>query len=464
MAAITRVLVANRGEIAVRVIRACRALGIETVLAASAVDVDSLPASMADRVLCIGPSPSAASYLNVGTMVEAALGSGSDAIHPGYGFLSERPELAQACLDNGLVFIGPSPGHIRAMGDKLAARQAVAGLGIPVVPGSEMIADFSDAEAVVREIGYPVLLKAAAGGGGKGMKAVHQPGDLLSVYREAAAEAQSAFGDDRLYIESYIANARHIEVQILADGHDDCLHLFERDCSVQRRYQKLIEESPAPGLKDDIRKRLCEAALRIVEAIRYENAGTVEFILDQDKGSFYFLEMNTRIQVEHPVTEMTTGLDLVQEQIRVAQGERLSFSQAQVVPTGHAIECRINAERPEHDFQPSPGRITRWEPPEGPGIRVDSHCYEGYVVPPYYDSLLAKLIVSGGSRMEAIARLQRALSSFHVEGVDTTIPFQASLVERAEFIAGKVNTGWLEGAVIPPLSAREKGLQGGDQK
>ena len=458
MAAITRVLVANRGEIAVRVIRACRALGIETVLAASAADVDSLPASMADRVLCIGPTQSTASYLSVATMVEAALGSGSDAIHPGYGFLSERPELAQACADNGIVFIGPGAGHIRAMGDKLAARQAVAALGIPVVPGSELIEDFSDAEAVANEIRYPVLLKAAAGGGGKGMKAVHRPGDLATVYREAAAEAQSAFGDARLYLESYIANARHIEVQVLADRHGNCLHLFERDCSVQRRYQKLIEESPAPGLSGELRQRLCDAALRIVEAIRYENAGTVEFILDQDNGSFYFLEMNTRIQVEHPVTEMTTGIDLVQEQIRVAQGERLGVSQAQVVPTGHAIECRINAERPDQDFRPSPGRITRWEPPKGLGIRVDSHCHEGYVVPPYYDSLLAKLIVSGNTRMETIARLQRALTNFHVEGVDTTIPFQASLVERAEFIAGRINTSWLEREVMPSLFAQEKGL------
>ena len=442
-------LVANRGEIAVRVIRACQALGVETVLAASAADISTLPANMADRVLCIGPAPSAASYLNVGTMVEAALGSGSDAIHPGYGFLSERPELAQACLDNGLVFIGPKPGHIKVMGDKLAARQAVSELGIPVVPGSDLIDEFSDADSVANEIGYPVLLKAAAGGGGKGMKAVHRPEYLAMVYREAAAEAQSAFGDDRLYLESYIPNARHIEVQVFADGHGNCLHLFERDCSVQRRYQKLIEESPAPGISDELRRRLCEAALRIAEAIRYENAGTVEFILDQDKGSFYFLEMNTRIQVEHPVTEMTTGLDLVQEQIRVAQGERLGFLQAQVVPVRHAIECRINAESPAHDFRPSPGRITRWEPPEGPGIRVDTHCYEGYVVPPYYDSLLAKLIVSGDTRMEAIARLQRALSGFRVEGVDTTIPFQASLVERAEFIAGRANTRWLEEVVNP---------------
>ena len=444
MAAIKRVLVANRGEIAVRVIRACRALGVETVLAASQADGSSLSARMADRVLCIGPSQSAGSYLNVGAIVEAALGSRCDAIHPGYGFLSERPELSQACLDNGLAFIGPRPEHIRTMGDKLAARQAVAALGIPVVPGSELIDEFSKASAMAEVVGYPILLKAAAGGGGKGMKTVHRSEDLETVYREASAEARSAFGDDRLYLESFIPNARHIEVQVLADRHGNNLHLFERDCSVQRRYQKLIEEAPAPGLSSGLRERLCQAALGITEAIRYENAGTVEFIFDQDKGSFHFLEMNTRIQVEHPVTEMTTGIDLVQEQIRVAQGEPISFSQSQVVPRGHAIECRINAERPREDFRPSPGLITCWEPPEGPGIRVDSHCYAGYSVPPYYDSLLAKLIVSGNTRMEAIARLQRALANFQVAGVHTTIPFLASLVERADFIAGRVNTGWLE--------------------
>ena len=444
MAAITRVLIANRGEIAVRVIRACRALGIETVLGASEADKDSLPASMADRVLCIGPAQSAGSYLNVGTIVEAALGSGSDAVHPGYGFLAEKPELSQACMDNGIAFIGPNPQHIRTMGDKLAARQAVAGLGIPVVPGSGLIDEFSKASAMAEDVGYPILLKAAAGGGGKGMKTVYRPDDLETVYREAAAEARSAFGDDRLYMESFIPNARHIEVQVLSDRHGNGVHLFERDCSVQRRYQKLIEEAPAPGLSGDLRERLCQAALEITQAIRYENAGTVEFILDQDRGSFHFLEMNTRIQVEHPVTEMITNTDLVQEQIRVAQGEPISFSQGQVTPKGHAIECRINAEQPWDDFRPSPGRITRWEPPEGAGIRVDSHCYPGYTVPPFYDSLLAKLVVTGNTRMEAIARLQRALANFHVAGVDTTIPFLSSLVERADFIVGRVNTGWLE--------------------
>lgn len=444
MPAVTRVLVANRGEIAVRVIRACRSLGVETVLAASAADVDSLPARMADRVLCIGPAPSMASYLSVGTIVEAAVGSGCDAIHPGYGFLSEQPALSQACIDNGLVFVGPRPEHISTMGDKLAARQAAAALGIPVVPGSGLVDDPSGASAVAEKVGYPVLLKAAAGGGGKGMKSVYGPDELATVYGEATAEARSAFGDDRLYLESYIPNARHIEVQVVGDSHGSCVQLFERDCSVQRRYQKLIEEAPAPGLSGDLRVQLCQAALAIAESMEYESAGTVEFILDKDKGNFYFLEMNTRIQVEHPVTEMTTGIDLVQEQIRVARGEPVSFSQSQVLPRGHAIECRINAEQPSHDFRPSPGRITRWEPPEGAGIRVDSHCYAGYTVPPYYDSLLAKLIVRGDTRMEAIALLQRALARFRVDGVDTTIPFLASLVERADFIAGRVNTAWLE--------------------
>ncbi len=444
MSVISRVLVANRGEIAVRIIRACRALGVETVLAASEADADSLPARMADRMLCIGPAPAFASYLSVGTIVEAAQGSGCDAIHPGYGFLAERPELSQACIDNGLAFIGPRARHIETMGDKLAARRAVSALGVPVVPGSELIGTHSEAAKVAADIGYPVLLKAAAGGGGKGMKTVFQPGDLATVYPEAASEALSAFGDGRLYMESFIPNARHIEVQVLADRHGNCVHLFERDCSVQRRYQKLIEEAPAPGLTAELRESLCQAALRITRDIGYENAGTLEFILDQDRASFYFLEMNTRIQVEHPVTEMITGIDLVQEQIRVAQGDAISFSQSQVVPAGHAIECRINAEQPWEDFRPSPGRITRWEPPEGEGIRVDSHCYAGYMVPPYYDSLLAKLIVSGSTRMEAIARLQRALASFHVAGVDTTIPFLATLVERADFVSGGVNTAWLE--------------------
>ena len=447
MPAIKRVLVANRGEIAVRVIRACRDLGVKTVLAASAADVDSLPARMADRVLRIGPTPATASYLSVGAIVEAARGSGSDAVHPGYGFLAERPELSQACIDNGVVFIGPSPRQIETMGDKLAARQSVKTLGVPVVPGSGLGDDLGVASALAEQIGYPVLLKAAAGGGGKGMKSVLVPGELATVFGEASAEARSAFGDDRLYLESYIPNARHIEVQVLGDRHGNCVHLFERDCSVRRCYQKLIEEAPAPGLSAHLQERLCQSALTIAEAIGYENAGTVEFILDQDRGSFYFLEMNTRIQVEHPVTEMITGFDLVQEQTRVAKGDPTAFGQSQVATSGHAIECRINAERPEHDFRPSPGRITRWEPPENPGIRVDSHCYAGYTVPPYYDSLLAKLIVPGEKMIKAIARMQRALANFRVEGVDTTIPFLASLVERADFIAGRINTGWLGNVV-----------------
>ena len=363
---INRVLIANRGEIALRVILACRELGVETVLATSEPDRDSLPAQMADRVVCIGPAPSSSSYLSVGTIVTAALGTGANAIHPGYGFLAERPELAQACAENGLTFIGPKAEHIRTMGDKLAARKTVQELGVPVVPGSGLISDFAQVTPVAEVVGFPILLKAAAGGGGKGMKTVYRAEDLATAYGEAAAEARSAFGDDRLYMESFIPNARHIEVQILADRFGNSVHLFERDCSVQRRYQKLVEEAPARVVSSEVRDLLCQAALRITESIQYENAGTIEFILDQDKDQFYFLEMNTRIQVEHPVTEMITGVDLVQEQIRVANGDAVSFSQQEVRATGHAIECRINAERPEADFRPSPGRIPRFMIPYWP--------------------------------------------------------------------------------------------------
>jgi acetyl-CoA carboxylase biotin carboxylase subunit len=402
---------------------------------------------MADRVVCIGPAPSARSYLSVGTIVTAALGTGATAIHPGYGFLAEQPELAQACAENGLIFIGPKAEHIRTMGDKLAARKAVQELGVPVVPGSGLISDLRQVTPVAEEVGFPILLKAAAGGGGKGMKTVYRAEDLPTAYGEAAAEARSAFGDDRLYMESFIPNARHIEIQILGDQFGNMVHLLERDCSVQRRYQKLVEEAPARVVSSEVRNQLCQAALRIAESIQYENAGTIEFILDQDKGQFYFLEMNTRIQVEHPVTEMITGVDLVLEQIRVANGDAISFSQQQVSATGHAIECRINAELPDADFRPSPGRITHWSPPEGAGIRVDTHCFAGYTVPPFYDSLLAKLIVIGDTRMEAIKRLQHALANFQVSGIDTTIPFLSSLVERGDFIAGHLNTRWLEDVV-----------------
>ena len=450
MRKITRVLVANRGEIAVRVIRACHELGLETVLAASEPDRDSLPAQLADRVVCIGPAPPAQSYLKVATIVTAALGAGADAIHPGYGFLAEQPELADACAAHGLVFIGPTPENIRNMGDKLVARRLVQALNIPVVPGSTLIGEAADVKPIAARVGFPVLLKAAAGGGGKGMKMVHAADELETACKESAAEARAAFGDDRLYLERVIPNARHIEVQILADRFAHIIHLFERDCSVQRRYQKLIEEAPSPVLSEAMRTQLCQAALKIATAIRYENAGTVEFILDQDQDLFYFLEMNTRIQVEHPITELITGVDLVQEQLRIAQGGALSLTQDQVQMRGHALECRINAESPEADFRPSPGRITQWQAPQGTGIRVDTHCMPGYLMPPFYDSLLAKLIVADSSRMAAIERMQAALNDFIVRGIDTTIPFLSSIMHRSDFVTGRFNTRWLEEVVGSP--------------
>ena len=445
---IRKVLVANRGEIAVRVIGACRDLGIETVLAASEPDLESLPAQMADRVICIGPASSAKSYLSVGTIVTAALGTGADAIHPGYGFLAEQPELADACEEHGLIFIGPNSGHIRLMGDKLGARKIAHDLGVPVVPGSGLVSDVADVMPLAETLGFPIMLKAAAGGGGKGIKTVYNSGEIQASYTEAAAEARAAFGDDRLYLEHAIPNARHIEIQIMADSLGNSVHLFERDCSVQRRRQKIVEEAPSPVVSDTLRTQICQAALQIGAAVQYENAGTVEFLLDQDQGKFYFLEMNTRIQVEHPVTECITGVDLVKEQIRVAEGKALSFTQAQLQMTGHAIECRVNAELPDADFRPSPGQITQWQPPEGTGIRVDTHCFPGYRVPPYYDSLLAKLIVTGDTRAEAIELMRHSLTNFSVSGVDTTIHFLSSLFDRTDYIEGQINTRWLEEVVV----------------
>ena len=444
MAKISRVFVANRGEIAVRILKACRELGVESVLGVSEADRDSLPARIADRVVCIGPPQPLKSYLRVNTIITAALGTGSDAIHPGYGFLAEQPELAQACSDNGVIFVGPSPDNIRKMGDKLLARKMVKELGVPVIPGSELVHDFEQALAAAEQVGFPVLLKAAAGGGGKGMKTVKHPHNLKTVFQEASAEARTAFGDDRIYVEHLIPNARHIEVQILADRFGNIVHLFERDCSLQRRYQKMIEEAPSPVVSEGMREQICKAAIRIADHVRYENAGTIEMILDQDNGRFYFLEMNTRIQVEHPVTEMITGKDLVQEQIRIAMGHPISFSQEAVAMKGHAIECRINAEAPKANFLPSPGKIIDWSAPEGDGIRVDSHCYKGYSVTPFYDSLLAKLIVKGDDRPQAVARMDSALADFVVTGVSTTIPFYKSLMKNPEYLSGKINTRWVE--------------------
>ena len=441
---IKSILVANRGEIAVRVIRACQELGIQAIAAVSEADRESLPAKTADRVVCIGPAQAAKSYLDIPAVVQAALNAGADAVHPGYGFLAERPDFAEACAKQGLIFVGPQPQHIRQMGDKLFAREMAASLDIPVIPGSYLVRNLQEVAQFGEKAGYPLLLKAAAGGGGRGMKILQGPEELQCLFNEASAEAGAAFGDDRLYVERYVPNARHVEVQILGDRHGNIVHLFERDCSLQRRYQKVVEESPSTVLSPDQRLAICEAALLIARRIRYESAGTVEFILDQDSGRFYFLEMNTRIQVEHPVTEMVTGLDLVKEQIRIAGGDPLGYSQADIVSRGHAIECRINAESPERGFSPSPGRITQWQTPGDPFVRVDSHCYEGYFVPPFYDSLLAKIIVHGKDRREAVERMQSALSGFLISGVETTIPLHRRILADEAFRAGQINTCWLE--------------------
>jgi acetyl-CoA carboxylase biotin carboxylase subunit len=403
---------------------------------------------MADRAVCIGPPPASESYLQVRTIVSAALGTGSDAIHPGYGFLAEQSALPDACIEYGLIFIGPRADHIRKMGDKILARKMAEELNIPVIPGTETVQNLRDGMAAGEKLGFPVLLKAAAGGGGKGMKVVSTPQELSKVFDAASAEAGAAFGDGRLYVEHFIPNARHIEVQIVGDKLGNLVHLGERDCTLQRRYQKLLEEAPSPAVSCSLREEICKAALTISKHIGYESVGTIEFMLDQDEERFYFLEMNTRIQVEHPVTETITGIDLVREQIRVADGLPLSFSQGDVAIKGHGIECRVNAESPTNGFAPSPGRIFQWKAPSGPKIRVDSHCYSGYFVPPYYDSLLAKVIVWGKDRFEAIARMKWCLDEFKCCGIDTNIPFHQFVLAHRDFLCGKVNTRWIENVAI----------------
>lgn len=450
---IKRVLVANRGEIAVRIIRACKALGLETVLAVSEVDRTSLPAQMADRTVCIGPAAAPKSYLNSSAIVAAAIGTGADALHPGYGFLSESPRLAALCKRHGIKFVGPRDDHIQQMGNKLEARALARQYGVPVLPGSEKVATAEDAINVADKIGLPIMMKAAAGGGGRGMKIVTQRADMERMFTAASAEALSAFGDNTLYLERYIANARHIEVQVLGDSFDNVIHLGERDCSLQRRHQKVVEESPAPGVPSALRDEICESAVRLARSIGYESAGTVEFIYDEDEKRFYFLEMNTRIQVEHPVTEAVTGIDLVQEQFRIAAGEPLRFKQNDIVFNGHAIECRITAELPHEGFRPSPGPITRWQPPSGQNVRLDTHCYEGYVVPINYDSLLAKLIVHGRNRQEALSLMRDALAKFSVSGIGTTIPFLAYAMSDPSFSEGRVNTA-LVGKLIEMMDVR----------
>ncbi|MBI4841523.1 MAG: acetyl-CoA carboxylase biotin carboxylase subunit [candidate division NC10 bacterium] len=439
----SKVLIANRGEIAVRIIRACRELGIRTVAVFSQADADALHVQLADEAVCIGPPQAAESYLKVAAIISAAEITGAEAIHPGYGFLAENPHFAEVCEGCGIRFIGPSASSIQMMGDKAAARRMAAAQGVPVLPGSQHpVPDLEEARRVARDIGYPVIIKASAGGGGKGMRVVTEPEALESSLATAAAEAAAAFGDAAVYLERYLPDPRHVEIQVLMDGHGQGIHLGERDCSIQRRHQKLLEEAPSPALTDALRQAMGRAALSVAQAAGYRNAGTVEFLLDE-LGNFYFMEMNTRIQVEHPVTEMVTGLDLVKAQLRIAAGEPLPVSQADVRLTGHSLECRINAEDPDR-FLPSPGRLTNYRSSGGPGVRVDSHAYIGYVVPPYYDSLLGKLIVHGCDRGEAIARMQRALDETQIQGVQTTIPFHQKVLRHPDFLAGRTSTRFLD--------------------
>jgi acetyl-CoA carboxylase biotin carboxylase subunit len=440
-----RILIANRGEIALRVIRACRELDIETVAVYSEIDRDCLHARMADRALCIGPAPSSASYLNMPNIISAALVTGAQAIHPGYGFLAENAGFARACADSGITFIGPSPDAIERMGDKAVARSTMMDAGVPTVPGSDgPVTSEQEALAFAEQVGYPVLVKAAAGGGGRGMRVATGPGDLVANLHAAKAEAAVAFGNDTVYIEKYLQSPRHVEFQVLADSHGNVVHLFERDCSVQRRHQKLIEESPSPALTPKLRAEMGEAALKAVRAVGYVNAGTVEFLLDTED-HFYFMEMNTRVQVEHPVTEAITGVDIIKEQIRIAAGHPMRHTdQSDLEIRGHAIEFRINAEDTTANFRPHPGKVEVYNAPGGFGVRVDSHLYSGYHVPPTYDSLLGKLIVWGETRREAINRARRALDEFIIVGIPTTIPFHQQVIENEYFQRGEVYTDFVD--------------------
>ncbi|MEJ8859658.1 acetyl-CoA carboxylase biotin carboxylase subunit [Variovorax robiniae] len=453
---IRRVFVANRGEIAVRVIRACRTLGIEAVVGVSEADTETLAAKMADEVVVLGPPLAAESYLRADKIVEAALRTGCDAVHPGYGFLSERSSFVRSCVEAGLVFVGPSAESIDAMGDKITAVGLAQKAGVPRVPGTGALADGAHAKRAGAEIGYPVLIKATAGGGGRGMRIVRDESELESLMSSAANEAKSAFGDDTLYMEKFIEHARHIEIQVMADSHGNVVYLGERECSTQRRHQKLIEEAPSPAVDPAMRQAMGECAVSLTRNANYCGAGTIEFVVDQRDNRYFFLEMNTRIQVEHPVTEMITGFDLVAEQIRVAGGLPLSFTQDEVKLQGHAIECRINAEDPERNFLPRPGLISAWDVPSGEGIRVDSHCYAGYTVPPYYDSLLGKLIVHAATRELAIERMRQALGGLHVEGPTTTASFHDSVLAHEDFIQGKVTTRWVEETFLPQRKAAQK--------
>jgi len=446
---VEKVLIANRGEIALRIVRSCRELGIATVAVFSTIDKKALHVQLADEAVCVGDSLSNKSYLNIPNILAAATSRGVDAIHPGYGFLAENDKFAEMCNDHGIVFIGPSPKAIRSMGDKSTAKETMDRVGVPTVPGSKgLLSNVEEAYNLAEEIGYPIIIKATAGGGGRGMRLVENKGNLEKMFKAAQGEAEAAFGNDGLYMEKFIKKPRHVEIQILADRSGNVVHLGERDCSVQRRHQKLLEESPSPAINSDLRKKMGNAAIAAAKSIGYEGAGTVEFLVDDDN-NFYFMEMNTRIQVEHPVTEMVTGVDLIAEQIKIASGENLEFNQDDVQLNGHAIECRINAEDPSHNFRPSPGKITGWLPPGGPGVRVDSHVYTGYEIPPFYDSLIGKLIVWGKDRNTAIKRMNRALNECAVTGIPTTINFHLTLLNKTKFREGKIHTKYVEEELLP---------------
>ncbi len=451
---IKKVLVANRGEVAVRVIRACRDLGLSAVAVFSEADREALHVLMADEAYPIGPPEPAASYLSIDRIIEAARAARADAIHPGYGFLSENPRLAEACQAAGLIFVGPPAPAMRAMSDKTAARRTAMALGVPVVAGtSDTLGDDGDVMRVARQVGYPVMIKAAMGGGGKGMRRVDDEAELVAALRMARAEAAAAFADSSIYLERYLPDPRHVEIQVLADAHGHVIHLGERECSIQRRHQKLIEESPSPLVDAEMRARMGEAACRIAAAVGYVNAGTIEFLVDRDR-RFHFLEMNTRLQVEHPVTEMVTGIDIVKEQLRIAAGEPLGYAQGDVILRGAAIECRINAEDPFAGWLPSPGTITGLRPAAGPWIRHDAGAYEGYTVPRYYDTLVAKLIAWGADRETAIRRMTRALSEYRIVGVRSTIPVHQLVLGHPDFRAGRLSTGLLD-AILPTLRTEE---------
>ncbi len=447
-----KILIANRGEIALRVIRACKELGIKSVAVYSEADKDSLHVRFADEAICIGPPPSKESYLNIPRIIAAAEVTGAEAIHPGYGFLSENADFSEICESSGIKFIGPSPEMIKAMGDKAIAKETMKKAGVPVVPGSDgIISELTNAIEVAESIGYPVMIKATAGGGGKGMRVAHDRSELERFFSIARNEAEAAFGNPEVYLEKYIEEPHHVEIQVLGDKYGNVIHIGERDCSIQRRHQKLIEESPSPIVDDELRERMGEAAVRGAKSVRYEGAGTIEFLVD-NKGNFYFMEMNTRIQVEHPVTEELYGIDLVKEQIRIAAGERLK--KIKVKPKYHVIECRINAEDPFNGFRPSPGKIIEFHQPGGIGVRTDTHIYAGYVIPPYYDSLIAKLIVKGFNRLDAIKKMERALEEFIIEGPKTTIPFHLQVMRNQHYQQGKYDTHFLENFNLEQLEVK----------